>query len=29
MLGAVQRDELSKALGIPPRYEILLVLSLG
>jgi len=26
---AVQRDELSKALGIPPRYEILLVLSLG
>jgi len=29
MHGAVKRDELSKALGIPPRYEILLVLSLG
>jgi len=29
MLGSVKRDELSKALGIPPRYEILLVLSLG
>ena len=29
MFGAIQRDELSKALGIPPRYEILLVLSLG
>jgi len=29
MHGAVQRDELSKALRIPPRYEILLVLSLG
>ena len=27
--GSVKRDELSKALGIPPRYEILLVLSLG
>ena len=25
----VKRDELSKALGIAPRYEILLVLSLG
>jgi len=25
----VQREELSKAIGIPPRYEILLVLSLG
>ncbi len=25
----VKRDELSKALDIPPRYEILLVLSLG
>ena len=24
-----KKDELSKALGIPPRYEILLVLSLG
>ncbi len=29
MLGSVKRDELSKALGIPLRYEILLVLSLG
>ena len=29
MLGAVQRDELREALGIPLRYEILLVLSLG
>ena len=29
MHGWVERDELSKALGIPPRYEILLVLSLG
>ncbi len=29
MHGSVKRDELSKALGIPPRYEILLVLSLG
>ena len=29
MLGSVKRDELSKALGIPPRYEILLVLALG
>lgn len=29
MIGAVQRDGLSKALGIPPRYEILLVLALG
>ena len=26
---SVKRDELSKALRIPPRYEILLVLSLG
>ena len=26
---SVKRDELSKALGIPPRYEILLALSLG
>jgi len=25
----VRREELSKAIGIPPRYEILLVLSLG
>ncbi len=25
----VRRNELSEALGIPPRYEILLVLSLG
>ncbi len=29
MHGTVKRNELSKALGIPPRYEILLVLSLG
>ena len=29
MLGAIQRDELREALGIPLRYEILLVLSLG
>ena len=29
MHGSVKREELSKTLGIPPRYEILLVLSLG
>jgi len=29
MHGSVKREELSKALGIPPRYQILLVLSLG
>jgi len=29
MHGAVQREELSRVLNIPPRYEILLVLSLG
>ncbi len=29
MQGGVKRDELRKALGIPPRYEIPLVLSLG
>jgi len=29
MHGSVKRDKLSKALGIPPTYEILLVLSLG
>ena len=29
MHGSVKREELSKALGIPPRYEILLVLSIG
>ncbi len=29
MHGSVKKGELSKALGIPPRYEILLVLSLG
>ena len=29
MHGPGRKDELSKALGIPPRYEILLVLSLG
>ena len=27
--GAVKRDELSKALGILPRYQIIVVLSLG
>ncbi len=27
--GSAKKAELSKALGIPPRYEILLVLSLG
>ncbi|GAI72653.1 unnamed protein product [marine sediment metagenome] len=29
MLGSAERDELREALGIPLRYEILLVLSLG
>ncbi len=29
MHGSVKKDELSKALGILPRYEILLVISLG
>ena len=29
MIASVQRQELRKALGIPPRYEILLVLALG
>ena len=29
MLGAIQREGLRKALDIPPRYEILLVLALG
>ncbi len=29
IIGAVQRQELGKALEIPPRYEILLVLALG
>jgi len=29
MHDGIQRDELSRALGIPPRYEILLVVSLG
>ena len=29
MLASVKRDELSKALGILPRYQILLVLALG
>ncbi|MFC1864819.1 nitroreductase family protein [Chloroflexota bacterium] len=29
MHAGIKRDELSKALGISPRYEILLVLSLG
>lgn len=29
MHGSAKKDKLSKALGIPPRYEILLVISLG
>jgi nitroreductase len=29
MIGSVQRDELRAALGIPEKYEILLVLALG
>jgi hypothetical protein len=29
MVGAIQREELRKALSIPERYEILLVLALG
>ena len=29
MHAAVKKDELCRVLGIPPRYEILLVLSLG
>ena len=29
MHGSAKKDELRKALNIPPRYEILLVLSLG
>jgi len=29
MHGAVKREEFRKALGIPPRYEVLLVVSLG
>ncbi len=29
MHGSAEKDELHKALDIPPRYEILLVLSLG
>ena len=29
MHGSVKKEELSQALGIPPRYEIRLVLSLG
>jgi len=29
IIAAVQREELHKALEIPPRYEILLVLALG
>jgi nitroreductase len=29
MIGTVQREELRNALGIPARYEILLVLALG
>jgi len=29
MIGTIKREELRKALDIPPRYEILLVLALG
>ncbi len=29
MHGSARKDDLSKAIGIPPRYEILLVLSIG
>jgi len=29
IIGTIQRDELRKALDIPSRYEILLVLALG
>lgn len=29
MLATVNRQELSKVMGIPPRYEILLVIALG
>jgi len=29
MIAGVQKQKLSKALGIPPRYEIILVLALG
>ena len=29
ILGAIQMERLRKTLGIPPRYEILLVLALG
>ena len=29
MIATVKRQELSKALGIPPRYQILLVIALG
>ncbi|MBW6518851.1 MAG: nitroreductase family protein [ANME-2 cluster archaeon] len=29
IIGSIERDGLRKALGIPPRYEILLVLALG
>ena len=29
MIGTVRRRQLSEALGIPPRYKILLVLALG
>ena len=29
MHGSIERNELREALGIPLRYEILLVLSLG
>jgi len=29
MIGTVRRKELSAALGVPPRYKILLVLALG
>jgi len=29
MIGSVQREGLRKALGIPPRYDVLLVVALG
>ncbi len=29
MIGSIRREELRSALGIPERYEILIVLALG
>ena len=29
MIGSIDREQLRKALGIPERYEILLILALG